>query len=1181
MISLWLDTRPQYVAFSHLNTSNGLTENNVQSLAVDKNGFLWIGTTEGLNLYDGYSISNFKKPEYPQMASNNVIHLTCDSRNRLWLGTPEGITWIDSRRNFHRVILNDTSAVFASRTIMDTKLYGPVLFTSLGQYYLEESSRKWRRLNWIPGLLRYNRFHDSEPFDENQVIYATDSLVLILDYKLQKIIYDQPFRNVVSVCRYSEYEIAIGFANGLVKIVDTRSKKINQQYQLTGVLNKKKINATITEVRKAPNGDLLVGTGFSGLVIIDKNGKVSHYTHDPLDPRSIGANITWRVLGGNNGDMIVGTSVAGVSIFNVYNKQAGYTRIFNDGRGDAYDNHVTKLVEDKKGRIWMGALDRLIRWDKESRDVKFFYYYSDRPAGTNPVNIEIRTLCIDRDGRIWAGALGDGIAVLNEASGQFKKIPIDTSKGVALRTKYIHELYAASDGLIWVGGNGGPYTIHPRSLQVAAFDNHPQFRALNRVRVTCFMEDEENNLWIGAFNGVYCYKRDRDTLLHYSEKEGLASNRCFSLMQASNGNIYVGTAAGFSIIQPDGQVKKYGKEEGLIYDYVAGIQQDRSGNIWVANGKAIIRFDSGMNKMSVFDENVGLSTDGFRVNSYLSSKKGEMFWGSRAGINYFYPDQLESYASGIRVHIYQADKGDTTLFVESGETIPLRYSDNDIIFRFSAINLKGSKNISYQYLLEGYDKHWQSGKDIREARYASLPPGKYTFKLRASLDGVNWINSNNSVNVGIVAPVWQRWWFILICLGLIASVIFLFIRNRTQKMRLQREQLETEKAINYFATSLNEQRTVDSILWDVARNCIGRLQFEDCVIYLLDEERSVLVQKAAHGPKNPSQYEIKGALEIPVGKGIVGSVAQSAKAEIINDTTKDPRYIVDDERRYSEITVPIMADGKLLGIIDCEHSKKGFFTQRHLSILTTIASLCANKIVKANAEAEKREAERILMDTQQKMSEVEMQALRAQMNPHFIFNCLNSINRYIVKSDQATASLYLTKFAKLIRLILDNSNSKNVILTNELEALKLYIDMESLRFDKKFTYSIVVDKTVSTDSVEVPPLIIQPYVENAIWHGLLHKQSAGHLTIHVSMPADGMLRCVIEDNGVGREKAKELKSKTATTKKSLGMKLTENRLSLLNKHAELNASVEIIDLYNGANGSTEAAGTKVILNIPV
>ena len=315
-----------------------------------------------------------------------------------------------------------------------------------------------------------------------------------------------------------------------------------------------------------------------------------------------------------------------------------------------------------------------------------------------------------------------------------------------------------------------------------------------------------------------------------------------------------------------------------------------------------------------------------------------------------------------------------------------------------------------------------------------------------------------------------------------------------------------------------------------------------------------------------------------MAKGIVGSVAFSGKAEIIDDTSKDPRYIVDDERRLSEISVPIIYDGKVLGVIDCEHSKKRFFTQKHLSILTTIASLCANKIIRVRAEEEKREAQNILMRTQQKMTEVEMQALRAQMNPHFIFNCLNSINRYIVKSDQTTASLYLTKFAKLIRLILDNSNSKNVILTNELEALKLYIEMEALRFDKKFTYEIKVEGNLGTDTIELPPLIIQPYVENAIWHGLLHKEDNGHLSIRVSMNGDSMLHCIIEDNGVGREKAKELKSKTATSRKSLGMQLTENRLSLLNKHAELNASIEIIDLKNGNN---EAAGTRVILKIPV
>jgi sensor histidine kinase YesM len=138
--------------------------------------------------------------------------------------------------------------------------------------------------------------------------------------------------------------------------------------------------------------------------------------------------------------------------------------------------------------------------------------------------------------------------------------------------------------------------------------------------------------------------------------------------------------------------------------------------------------------------------------------------------------------------------------------------------------------------------------------------------------------------------------------------------------------------------------------------------------------------------------------------------------------------------------------------------------------------------------------------------------------------------------------------------------------------------MEALRFDKKFTYEIKVANNLGTDTLEVPPLIIQPYVENAIWHGLLHKENDGHLSIRVSMAGESMLQCIIEDNGIGREKAKELKSKTATSRKSLGMQLTENRLGLLNKYSKLNASVEIIDLQNGGN---EALGTKVILKIPV
>jgi len=1173
---VWVKAGAQPVSFSNLNTSNGLSENNVQSVAIDKNGFLWIGTIDGLNVYDGYSITTFKKETQPEIANNNIIHMTCDSRNRLWLGTHEGISWLDENRKFHRVTVNDSVSKFGCRTVMDTKKYGPVLYTSLGEFVFNDKKNSWEKLDWIPACLEYSLFHDAEPFDENKIIYATDSLVMIVDYASQKVVYEQPFTGVTSLCRYSAYELAIGLGQGLVQIVDIRSKEIVKEYPVTSELNKKIINTTVTEVRPAANGSILVGTYFGGLMIIDKAGNVSNYTHDPVNPNSIAANMLWRVLGGSNGDVIVGTSTGGISIFNIYNKQAGYTRVFSDERGNFYDTYIAEIEEDENDVLWLGALERLIRWDKKNNKVKFFYYYTP-PGWKGTQNLEIRSVCKDRQGRIWISALGDGISILNESTGGFKKVPRDTSLSPAVKTDYIFELYTGTDGKIWVGSNSGIYTIDPLSLRIDPLKDNPLLKQVSGMRVIDFLEDGKGGMWISTFAGVFYYNRRSARLDHFTTKEGLSSNQCYNMVLDKHGDLYVATAKGFSVIS-NGKISTYTRENGLKYDYCESILQGGDGKIWLANTKCIIRFDPEKKTMQYFDENSGLSTEGFRFGASQSTRHGELFWGSRKGVNYFYPGLLVNHPVDTRLSVYQAETPDTTFYLGKDNNISLNYRDNSITFRFAAINLRGSRNIQYQYQLEGYDKDWLNAVDIRQARYSSLPAGKYTFKLRASADRINWINSRNDIYVKIIPPIWQQWWFIGALIAAITGIIYLVIANRNKKIEEQQEEIETEQAITYFASSLSNQQTEETIVWDVAKNCIGRLQFEDCVIYLLDEEKNILIQKAAHGRKSPGEFEINRPLGIEIGKGIVGSVALTGKPEIVDDTSKDPRYIVDDERRLSEISVPVIYDGKVLGVIDCEHSKKRFFTQKHLSILTTIASLCANKIIRVRAEEEKREAQNILMRTQQKMTEVEMQALRAQMNPHFIFNCLNSINRYIVKSDQTTASLYLTKFAKLIRLILDNSNSKNVLLTNELEALKLYIEMEALRFDRKFSYEVKVEGNLGTDTIELPPLIIQPYVENAIWHGLLHKEENGHLSVRVSMNGDSMLQCVIEDNGVGREKAKELKSKSATSRKSLGMQLTENRLSLLNKHAELNASIEIIDLKNGHN---DAAGTKVILKIPV
>lgn len=229
-----------------------------------------------------------------------------------------------------------------------------------------------------------------------------------------------------------------------------------------------------------------------------------------------------------------------------------------------------------------------------------------------------------------------------------------------------------------------------------------------------------------------------------------------------------------------------------------------------------------------------------------------------------------------------------------------------------------------------------------------------------------------------------------------------------------------------------------------------------------------------------------------------------------------------------------------------------------------------------------RRKARLKAEYEKKLAHVEMSALLAQMNPHFLFNSLNSIDSYIVKNESRKASEYLNNFARLIRLILQHSRSDYISLADELEALDLYLQMENLRFDGCFDYKIVVDESLRSSSIVIPPMLIQPYLENAIWHGLRHNRKErceGQLLLKISRQGD-YLHCIVEDNGIGREQSAALKAgKSAMNKKkSMGMSITRDRIELINKLRSVDARVEIFDLKDEAG---QALGTRVELTIPV
>jgi len=393
-------------------------------------------------------------------------------------------------------------------------------------------------------------------------------------------------------------------------------------------------------------------------------------------------------------------------------------------------------------------------------------------------------------------------------------------------------------------------------------------------------------------------------------------------------------------------------------------------------------------------------------------------------------------------------------------------------------------------------------------------------------------------------------------------------------------QLEIEKVINFFAAAMATHYSLSELLWDMARNLIGKLGFEDCMIYLWNDDKTMLLQKAGYGIKGSMQEKLdKDVYHVAKGKGIVGATVDGKQALLINDTSVDSRYFsADGKIRLSELCVPILLNNEAIGAINTEHSEKNYYTERHLQILTTIASMLAEKIDTLQAHQQTREKEIAMLQMSKDLATSQLTALRSQMNPHFLFNAMNSIQQFTLLGNMEKANLYLSKFSSLLRKVLHSSGSNAITVEEEIEILKLYLDIEQLRLGETFSYKIIIAEDIETDACKIPAMLIQPFVENAVKHGLTLKENEKKLNIEFLLKDENHLSVIITDNGIGRAKAALIKEKQQKflPHESKGIQMIKDRLQLLS-HTVNDDTFMMEDLVeDGA-----PAGTKIRLIIPL
>jgi len=721
-----------------------------------------------------------------------------------------------------------------------------------------------------------------------------------------------------------------------------------------------------------------------------------------------------------------------------------------------------------------------------------------------------------------------------------------------------------------VGTLRGTCRVDAKTFAVDNLSAHPLLSRLNTIPCASIWIDRRKRVWIGTVRGVWCYDAEKNALTHYDKQDGLVGNTVLAVVADDVGNHYFGTSEGLSILRRDGKLENYDRSNGLRNNRCEGLLKDDKGFIWIGNLNCILRYDPNSKKFAVFEEGLGFSHAGFRMRSSYKSATGEMFWGTDRGLTYFFPADMNIGSFDLKPSISALMVGDSQYRFTQTQSLSFPYNTASFNFVFSSGELSGGKKSQLLYRLKGFDDGWKGSSIVGQASYSKLPAGKYSFEIKSSRDGAKWYQGSYPVFVTVEKPWWATIWFralLIVAAGALAYLLYRYYQARYQRQ-------EMEKMIDYFGNSGYQHSTVNEILWDICRNCIARMKFEDCVIYLLDSERKVLVQRAAYGPKNPREAEILNPIEIAMGAGIVGDVALTGRASIVGDTSKDSRYVVDDERRNSEITVPIMHEGKVMGVIDSEHRRKNYFTAKHLSALQSIASICSAKISRAIAIEAMKKNEQALFELNVKMAESRFSNLRLQMNPHFLFNALSSIQHLIVSEQTNKAYRYLTIFAHFLRSLLKFADRNFIPLDEEVKILDMYVQLEALRFDESFAYEIIVDESLNNDVVVVPSLLVQPFAENAIWHGLLHKVGDKRLLIRFSAHEEEVLYCVIEDNGIGRKRSAAIKSNTvaAMVHESRGIDIVTERLALLQQKTGKPASIAFEDVATG--------GTRVTIKIP-
>jgi len=1189
-----LPAQPIQFRFQHLTNENGLAHNTVYDCVQDKYGFMWFSTRNGVCRYDGYNVKTFKPSDFfTEDVSDLSQCIELTTEGNIIFGTGSGMYMIDIEKDsitfsLSMLSVDSTDSHFAN--VVSLKDDGKNIWIGTGNGLVQYKKNKgelkrFKGQDIIQGLTKRFWIKALELDSKNNLWIASPGGLTKFNtsnFTSETFNENSTGKYFIGNSYFSSISIdgknnlwAGSLKKGVFKI--NLSNYLIEHFPIVNIPDSSKEFNEIKRICADSKGFIWAGTQYTGLIRINATDNYTHAVRTSLQSKyALASDYISALYESKNGILWVGTYNSGVDRTNIEG-----SRFFNipfAGTDSTCFNMkaVECFAEQDASNIWVGTMNGLFLFNRNTFQCKTFEEITN-----NKIKLPHNSVSslIYSDSCLFICTRASEVYKVNIFDFSLQVLFPDTAGKLKGKSNSVFSALKTNDNKIYFGFDLSLQVYSTETERLKAIVDQDSL-ILNMKRIDRLTGDNKGNIFLSSgISTMHRYNSVSNTISRMKSYDAnINTLSMVTLMhEMPNGDYIMSDYKGLHEMDENFNfLKNYSVKAGLCDNKINNSHVDAIGRVWLATYNGLSVFNPDNKRFANFYMQDGLADNEFRDGKSLQASDGTLFFPLSGGFTFFNPKTINNiikpssvFFTGIKI---QGKEIKTTTNINNVSYIAIPSGSNYFTVSFASDGYNTLQPASYLYKLDGFDSDWIPSSSLNTASYTNLDGGSYIFKIKAA--GSN--STERILNIEVANIFYKTWWFRILVFTALLFTIYRFLKFREK----QRSRKESERTIDYFSNSFYGKNTVEEILWDVCRNCISRLGFEDAVVYLVDEKYNVLVQKAAYGPKNPKDFEIAQPLEIPVGQGIVGSVAKTGKAEIITDTTRDGRYIADDAKRLSEIAVPIVYKDKVIGVIDSENSKKHFFTKEHQRILTLIASICSSKIAKAQGDQQAVERERMLLEIGKKVAETRLMALRAQMNPHFIFNSLNSIQDCIVSEQHDKALNYLTQFSKLLRTVMDYSDKNYIPLEKEIEFLKLYLNIESLRFSDSFKYEIILAKNLDIEEINVPSLLIQPFAENAIWHGLMHKQGERTLNISFSETDDNNLEIIVEDNGIGRKKAEEIKAgkMNGISHESKGMKISEERIALLKLQTDIKPVVDVTDLTDDTG---IPSGTRVKILIPV